>query len=142
MEDIAATIGVARSTFDEWRKNYPEFSAALEQGEEDADIRVERALFERAIGYQHPEIKLMTVSLPSGMSGPGGSVVERHEVTTHYPPDTAAAKFWLTNRRRKLWSDKQKIEHEGTLTLEQLLRESWKKPDEKTEQAETPKDDA
>jgi hypothetical protein len=132
-EDIARALGVARSTFDEWRTLHPEFSAALEAGDEDADIRVERALFERAVGYKHPETKLMTVSRPGGMGQSGGSMVERHEVTAHYPPDTAAAKFWLTNRRRKLWSDKQKIEHEGTLTLEQMLKESWAKAEEKKE---------
>ena len=136
MEDIAATIGVARSTFDEWRKNYPEFSAALEQGDEDADIRVERALFERAVGYEHPETKLVVVS--GGMGS--GSFVQREEVTAHYPPDTAAAKFWLTNRRRKFWSDKQKIEHEGTLTLEQMLSRASAPPAEPTAEPEKPKE--
>jgi hypothetical protein len=129
MEDIANTIGVARSTFDEWRKNYPEFSAALQQGEEDADIRVERALFERAVGYQHPETKLMTVSRGEGM----GSVVERHEVTMIYPPDTAAAKFWLTNRRLDRWQERQKVEHSGKLTLEKILGDSWGEPEAKPE---------
>lgn len=122
--EIAATLGVARSTFDEWRKTHPEFRAALEEGDEDADLRIERALFERAVGYKHPETKLMVTSGGHGV----GSSVERHEVTTHYPPDPTCLKFWLTNRRRKFWSDKQKIEHGGTLTLEQLLAQSWKDP--------------
>jgi transcriptional regulator with XRE-family HTH domain len=117
LADLAKALGVARSTVEEWIKIHPEFSAAIEQGRIDADDRVERALYERAVGYEHPEEKLLTVSQGAGMP----SVVERHKVTAHYPPDPTALKFWLTNRRRARWSERSQLDVGGKLTLEQLL---------------------
>ena len=115
--DLAEVLGVHRSTMDEWRINHPEFSAMIELGRIDADDRVERALYERAVGYEHPEEKLLTVSQGAGLP----SVVERHKVTAHYPPDPTALKFWLTNRRRGRWSERSQLDVGGKLTLEQLL---------------------
>lgn len=137
MAEVSAALQVSRSTLDEWSNKHPEISDAISQGRADADDRVERALFDRAVGYEHPETKLLVTSGGHGV----GSSVERHEVTVAVAPDPTCIKFWLTNRRRHLWSDKQKLEHSGTLTLEQMLTESWKKPDEKTE-VEVPKGDA
>ncbi|MCC3159509.1 hypothetical protein LJ737_19865 [Hymenobacter sp. 15J16-1T3B] len=48
-------------------------------------------LYERAVGYSHPAVKIMTVSLGAGM----GSRVEEVDYTEHYPPDTAAAKLFV-----------------------------------------------
>jgi hypothetical protein len=35
------------------------------------------------------------------------------EYVEHVPPDVAAAKFWLLNRRRALWSDTSRHELTG-----------------------------
>ncbi len=125
LHDLAEVFGVNRSTITEWRTNHPEFSAAILLGREDASDRVERALFERACGYSHPTVKPMAVSLGDGQ----GSRIELVQLTEQYPPDTAAALAWLKNRRPDQWRDRQEIAHTGTLTLEQLLSDSWKKPE-------------
>lgn len=44
----------------------------------------------------------------SGGQGMGSSV-ERVDITEHYPPDPAALKMWLNNRRPKDWADKQTV---------------------------------
>lgn len=132
MGEVADALKISRDTLYKWKAIHPEFSDAIERGKEDADDRIERSLFDRAAGYEQTEEKLLVVSGGQGM----GSCVERHLVTEHIAADVTAIKFWLTNRRRKLWSDKQKIEHEGTLTLEQMLAQSWGKPEQ---QAEAPK---
>jgi transposase-like protein len=106
LADVAEHFDVNRSTITEWIKNHAEFSAAIDLGREDATDRVERALFERATGYSWPSEKLMTVSDGGG----GGSHVERHKITEHVPPDPAALKFFLSNRRRKEWAERQQIE--------------------------------
>lgn len=126
-QEISEVLGIARSTLDDWRAQYPAFSVAFVLGAEDANDRVERSTFERATGYTHPEEKLLVVN----------GEVERHHVTAHYPPDVAAIKFWLTNRRKDRWSDKQKIEHGGTLTLEQLLSQA-SAPEPKAETEKLP----
>lgn len=34
------------------------------------------------------------------------------------PPDTASIKFWLTNRQRHLWAERQEVEQVGVSTVE------------------------
>jgi len=49
-EDIAHNLGVAYSTFCEYKKR-PELSEALKKSKAVADIIVENALFKKACGY-------------------------------------------------------------------------------------------
>jgi len=104
--DIAEAFDVAISTVTLWAREHPAFSAALQLGREAADERVERALFEKATGYSHPAVKIITVSDGSG----AGSHVEQVPYTEHYPPDTEAAKFWLKNRKPAKWREKSEVE--------------------------------
>lgn len=91
--DLAQAFGVAQSTVKLWGAQHPEFSDALRAGREPADEKVERALFERAVGYAHEEDDIR--------------VVDNQIVVTptikHYPPDTKAALAWLYNRRGDRW---------------------------------------
>jgi hypothetical protein len=102
LADLAELLGVNRDTLVEWQKRHPEFSVAIKLGREDATDRVERALFERATGYSHKAEKLLVVSDGGG----AGSHVERLETIEHYPPDTNAARMWLTNVRGGVWKEK------------------------------------
>jgi transcriptional regulator with XRE-family HTH domain len=111
LADIAEAIGINRSTITEWRETHPIFSAAIKLGREDATDRVERALIERATGYTYPSEKIVVVSGGQGM----GSSVERVKITEHCPPDTAAAKFYLSNRRPEDWKEKSEVEITGDL---------------------------
>ena len=45
---IAKNIGVAMSTFCDWKNKHPEFSEALKRSKEVADFEVESALFKKA----------------------------------------------------------------------------------------------
>lgn len=45
---IAKNIGVAMSTFCDWKNKHPEFSEALKRSKEVADYEVENALFKKA----------------------------------------------------------------------------------------------
>lgn len=45
---IAKNIGVAMSTFCDWKNKHPEFSEALKRSKEVADYEVESALFKKA----------------------------------------------------------------------------------------------
>jgi transcriptional regulator with XRE-family HTH domain len=121
LADVAEYLGVNPDTINEWRKAHPLFSVAIDLGKEDACDRVARALFERAVGYEHPAVKILAVS-----DGSSGSHVEKVPYVERYPPDPAAARFFLTNRRAKEWRERQEVEHSGEvkLTLEQALAES------------------
>lgn len=94
--EVAAFFDVALSTVSLWKLKHPEFSDALKLGKAEADERVERALFERATGYQHPDVHV------SNFQGE----VTITPLMKHYPPDATAMIFWLKNRRPDLWRDK------------------------------------
>lgn len=83
--ELADFFGVSHYTIDNWSMRHPEFLAAKKGGKDALDDRVERSLFHRAIGYAHGEKVL---------------------------PDTTAQIFWLKNRRRLEWRDRQ--DHEVT----------------------------
>jgi len=100
MPEIAQAFDVALSTVYLWAKEHPEFSESLQAGKDLADEQVVQALYHRAIGYSHPEVEVRVAS---------GEVVQT-EITKHYPPDTKAAEFWLTNRRPGEWRRLQHVD--------------------------------
>ena len=56
--ELAKFFGIAESTLYAWKLDYPEFSEGIKSGREDADSRVAKSMFERAVGYSHPEEKV------------------------------------------------------------------------------------
>ena len=56
--EMADMLGVERGEFRRWKKQYPNFAAAIEEGRSEADARVTMALYQRAVGYSHPEEKI------------------------------------------------------------------------------------
>lgn len=99
-KELADFFGVAESTLNKWKVDYPEFSEALNRGKVEADARVAQSLYHRALGYEHPDTDIRVVN---------GEIVITPTIK-RYPPDTAAAIFWLKNRQRGKWRDK--IEHD------------------------------
>jgi hypothetical protein len=89
--EIADILGVCVRTFYRWRAEYDDFAEALKVGKEFADDRVERALYERACGYEYSDVKIFH---PSGAKEP--VIVP---VTVHVPADVGAARQWLAARR-------------------------------------------
>ncbi len=57
-EQIAHNLGVAYSTFREYKKKYSALSAALKKGKEIVDYEVENALLKRALGYKYDEVTI------------------------------------------------------------------------------------
>ena len=101
--EVADFFGVDVRTIYRWKNVNEEFCQALKAGKDEADARVERALYHRAIGYEQEAVKIF---MPTGAAEPVyAPYVEK------IAPDTTAAIFWLKNRRPKEWRDK--IEHTG-----------------------------
>ena len=107
--EIADALEVHVSTLYRWKAEHPEFRECLRLGEDAASERVSASLYHRAVGYSHPAVKIF---MPAGKDDP--VVVPYRE---HYPPDTAAASFWLKNRKAAEWRDKQEIDHSGRVTV-------------------------
>lgn len=117
--EMADFFEVAISTLNLWKIKHTEFSESLRVGKEIADKRVVDSLYQRAMGYTHPEVDIRVVE---------GAIVKT-DLVKHYPPDTTAMIFWLKNRDPSNWRDKTDIEHSGTVAgmtdeqIEQKIRE-------------------
>ena len=108
-EEIASLYCVSRQTVDSWKKKFPGFFASLKEGKEIADSAVEVSLFKRARGYSHPDTNI------SNYQG----VVTITPIIKHYPPDPTSMIFWLKNRKKEEWRDKQDLELSGSVSTSQ-----------------------
>lgn len=94
--DLAEFFEVSLPTIYEWRARYRGFSESLKVGKDGPDDRVERSLYQRAVGYSAPEDKVFVHE--------GVPVIV--PTIKYYPPDPTSCIFWLKNRRRDLWREK------------------------------------
>lgn len=104
-EEIADFFGVQARTVYRWKHQFPEFCQALKAGKEVADERVQRSLYQRAIGYRQDAVKIF---MPAGADAPVYA-----DYVEHIAPDTTAAIFWLKNRRPNEWREKAELQVSG-----------------------------
>lgn len=108
-EQIAKTIGIAPSTFANWKADKLDFLESLKDAKYVADELVVGSLYRRATGYSHPEVK---VSYDKDRGKWAKTLVMRH-----YPPSEVAAIFWLKNRDPENWREKQEIDLNKDITV-------------------------
>lgn len=94
--ELAEFFDVDVRTVYRWKHEHDEFCQALIVGKEALDTRVERSLYQRAVGYSFNSEKLFHYQ--------GG--VTRADTIEHVPPDPGAALLWLKNRQPDKWRDK------------------------------------
>jgi len=112
-EQIFKKLGLSRNCFYKYLKEHDDLRDALKRGKVQPDDEVEGSLFKSAMGF----------------TGPNG---------TYYPPNPTSLIFWLKNRRREKWRDKQDVDmnmkadpNEAIKTLiEKLEKEETKKLEE------------
>ncbi|EKZ6375180.1 terminase [Klebsiella aerogenes] len=100
--ELADFFEVSESTINKWKVDYPEFSESIKKGKAIADGDVTDRLYQRAMGFIAPDVDIRVID---------NKIVET-PLDKYYPPDTAAAIFWLKNRQKDKWRDKQ--DHEVT----------------------------
>lgn len=99
-QQMADVFGVATATLYKWQHEHPEFSEAIKAGKVDADAVVAQSMYRKATGY--------TVEIDKVIKSPeGGQQVVK--VMLHVPADTMAGIYWLNNRRRQNWRQRQEI---------------------------------
>lgn len=103
-ERLAELLDTTVTSLNTWKKKYPEFLASIKKGKDIADAEVVGSLFHRAKGYSHTDTKFATHE---------GLITDEREYVKHYPPDATSAIFWLKNRQKAQWRDKQDHEHTG-----------------------------
>jgi hypothetical protein len=112
-EDLADFFEVNVRTISRWKVQHEEFCQALKAGKTEADDRVERALYQKAVGYEQDAVKIF---MPAGATEP---VYAKYR--EKMAPDTTACIFWLKNRRKDEWRDKLDHEHSGKVDLAPTL---------------------
>lgn len=101
--EVAALLRVSMDTIQRYRQRDPDLCGTIKVAKQIADDRVERSLYERAVGYSHPDAKIFD-------HGPGKAPLIVDTIR-YYPPDTAAAFIWLKNRRAHEWRDHHEVDH-------------------------------
>lgn len=91
--EIADFFGVTERTINNWKIDFPNFFQSMKRGKIIADADIAESLHKRAIGYSCPDVHI------SNYQGE----ITITDITKHYPPETAAMKLWLLNRRPKDW---------------------------------------
>ncbi len=98
-QEIADFFEVDVRSIYRWKAEHDSFCQAIKIAKQAADERVERSLFQRAIGYEQDEVKIfMPANAEAPVYAPFRAKIQ---------PDTTAAIFWLKNRKPAEWRDKQ-----------------------------------
>lgn len=110
---MAAHFGVSNQTFNNWKNKHTEFMDALKAGKDEANANVANSLYRQAMGYEIEEEEVRIVE--------GKPVAVK--IKRFIPPNNAATIFFLKNRDRQNWRDKQEIEHSGHIEYSELTDE-------------------
>lgn len=109
--ELADFFEVNVVTIYRWKHAHPDFCKAVCAGKDAADDRVERALYNRAVGYTFDSEKVFQYK----------GVIVRADTKEHVPPDPSAAFNWLKNRRGEVWREKSEIQHGVTGELAEII---------------------
>lgn len=102
--DLAEFFDVEEQTINNWKNAHPLFFESIKKGKAQADANVADRLYQRAMGFEHDEEEIKTVTIAGG-----GSEIVRVPTRKIYAPDPTSAIFWLKNRQPKKWRDKQEL---------------------------------
>jgi len=125
---LAELFQVGEATINRWKLAHPEFRESIKKGKDVADCQVASALFQRAIGFSHPDVHI------SNFKG----MITVTDIVKHYPPDPVSGIFWLKNRQPHLWRDRVEVKADVSIDpfppkekLQALLEDSLKRSTEK-----------
>ncbi len=112
-QEMADFFEIDVRTLHRWKHDHSGFCHSIKAGKAVADERVERSLYQKAVGYEQDEVKIF---MPANAAAPVYAPFR-----ARIPPDTTAAIFWLKNRRPSDWRDKQDVELGGHLDVSEIV---------------------
>ena len=110
--EIAEFFGISVRTYYNWMNEHIAFFHAVNAGKVVADAEVAASLYKKATG--------ITYEVERAFKGEDGKR-EIVKLSIYEPPDTGAMKLWLTNRRRKDWSDSVKVQGDPDAPLVHVI---------------------
>lgn len=100
-------VGISKETFYTWINDKPDFSNSLKKARKEFRETIvqtlEQSLWKRAAGYEIEESKNEYRTLKDGSK----VLVKSSKITKHFPPDTGALIFALTNLDPENWKNRQ-----------------------------------
>jgi hypothetical protein len=99
---IARRIGVPMDQYRQWTRQYPDFAAAVAEGQRTADFEIVQALHKSAAGYESETVEVTVTE--DGKKTVIKTVKKKRRC--HQPPSVRAAIYWLKNRMSDQWRDK------------------------------------
>lgn len=105
---IAYNLGISRASLENYKKANLDILNSLKRGKNQADFKVENALYKKATGYIVKET--VAVKCKDIYYDDRGNKCQKEnlgtvEITKEIPADVQAIKFWLINRNQKRWKD-------------------------------------
>ena len=107
--ELADFFEVSETTINNWKLEHSEFLESIKKGKSVADADVASSLFHRAMGYTAKEKR-------EEKTADGFKEVDAEK---HVPGDVTAMIFWLKNRQKDKWREKQDVNHtsdDGSMT--------------------------
>lgn len=104
-KEIAESFGIATRTFMRWKQAHASLREAVMNGKEIADSKVEKSLYQKALGYTIQDTEKTIDMDRDGNPKP----VRIKTITKTVQPDTMAIMYWLNNRRKGSWSQRQEV---------------------------------
>lgn len=123
-KEIASFFDVTEQTINNWKKDYPSFFEALKKGKEPADCKVVQSLYKRALGFKKKQKK--AYKLKRVYFDERGKRVEEEYIAyadeeVYYPADVTAGIYWLNNRQKEYWKNRQETGFNQDNKLQRLL---------------------
>jgi len=124
-EKIREILEIPKDIFYRFRKEYPEFKAALEAGKASKNDQVVMSLFKRAIGYEYVETTEEPANLSKIFKDLAGlseetkdsinevfmeSMIPTKRVTKHMAGEVKAQLAWLYNKLPAEWKYRQEVD--------------------------------
>ena len=106
--ELADFFEVCEATINNWKREHPAFLESIRAGKIKADAEVADSLYRRATGE--------FIQLEKLVKKDDGSY-EAIRYKSYVPGDPNAAYKWLQNRRAQNWTDKQVVEHQGSVSV-------------------------
>lgn len=111
-KEMCAKIGITEQCFAIWKHKYIELVVALKENKEIVDAKVEQALYKKAMGFEYEETKIT-------VDENGKKRVEK--IKRFCPPSDTAMIFWLKNRQRTKWRNREEVEISDSGNLTELI---------------------
>lgn len=104
-KEIANFLDIDVATLYRWQHTHVEFCDAFTLGKQKADTRIERSMYQKALGATVVDQQVVKVKQKDG-----SEKIEVVNVERTIPPDPGMMQWWLKNRKPDEWRDKQEID--------------------------------